>query len=83
MKTTKKQYCCTLDMVRNLSECKETFIAMANLLWDKKHKRKKITKQTHCSCKVSRKGHSAGTLLNGKDLIICNDCGKTLFYGDK
>ena len=30
-------------------------------------------KETWCDCDES-KGHSAGTLLDGTDLIICNKC---------
>jgi len=30
---------------------------------------------TYCTCGVSKKGHSAGTMKDGTDLIICNDCG--------
>ena len=35
----------------------------------------------YCKCEVSDKGHSAGTLLDGIDLIICQKCGKMVEYG--
>lgn len=33
---------------------------------------------TYCTCAVSKNGHSAGTMKDGTDLIICNDCGGVL-----
>jgi len=32
---------------------------------------------TYCNCEA-KSGHSAGTMKNGEDLIICNDCGGVL-----
>lgn len=37
-------------------------------------KLKDLKNQKWCKCKERKEGHNAGTLSDGTDLIICNQC---------
>ncbi len=44
---------------------------------------KDLKNQEWCKCKERKEGHSAGTLLDGTDLITCNQCGDIVLINGK